>query len=156
MCVATHDYFRPFVLILYSLEIPRQWGSLEFSNTFLKVPCFFMWFDTCCIILPLLDPNSYSPVYETVMLSEAMYSVPLLEPEGSRQWPDSTPLRLPAGVWLRGRRLWRRKHLHSELLEQRRPGLQLPQWMGSPLQETGRHVRRRRRWWHAVNLPKRT
>ena len=80
---------------------------------------------------------------------------PLSEFEGGRQWPHSAPLWFPAGFWLWGRWLWCRKPLLTEFVEQRRPGLQLSEWMGTPLQETGRHVwRRRGGWWYAVNVPK--
>lgn len=68
----------------------------------------------------------------------------------SRQRPHSSSVWLPVGVWLWGQRLYRRLCQLPQLLQHRGPGLWLPQRLGSPLQEAGRHVRRRG-WW--LNLP---
>lgn len=66
--------------------------------------------------------------------------------EGGRQRPDRSPLRLPAGVRLRGQRLHRRlPQLPALVLELRRPGLRLPWRLGASLPQAGRPVRRRGR-----------
>lgn len=65
-------------------------------------------------------------------------------PACSRQWPHGSPVRLAAGLWLRGQRLHRRLRQLPQLLQLRGPGLRLPERLGAALQEAGRHVWRRR------------
>lgn len=70
---------------------------------------------TICSLLTFLSPLLFSP-----------------GSEGSRQWPHRSPLWLPAGVRLRGQRLYRwLPQLPALLFKLRRPGLRLPWWLGT-------------------------